>query len=70
MMGKILVRDLKLGVEFRIGSGFTDKQRIKPPKIGSMITYKYQNLTNAGVPRFPIFLRDYHGVWKFKILSK
>ena len=62
MMGKMLVRDPKLGCEFRIGSGFTDKQRNNPPKLGSMITYKYQNLTNAGIPRFPIYLRDYAGM--------
>lgn len=45
------------GVKFKIGSGFSDEERANPPKIGSIITYKYQNLTAKGVPRFPIFLR-------------
>ena len=29
------------GIEFKIGSGFDDKQRRKPPKIGSRVTYKF-----------------------------
>ena len=45
------------GVKFKIGSGFSDEDRANPPKIGSIITYKYQNLTAKGVPRFPVFLR-------------
>ncbi len=45
------------GVKFKVGSGFSDAQRANPPKIGSIITYKYQNLTAKGLPRFPIFLR-------------
>ena len=45
------------GVKFKIGSGFSDEERANPPKIGSIITYKYQNLTTKGVPRFPVFLR-------------
>ena len=45
------------GVKFKIGSGFSDEERANPPKIGSIITYKYQNLTAKGLPRFPVFLR-------------
>ncbi len=45
------------GVKFKVGSGFSDEDRANPPKIGSIITYKYQNLTAKGLPRFPIFLR-------------
>ena len=48
---------IPLGVKFKVGSGFSDAQRANPPKIGSIITYKYQNLTAKGVPRFPVFLR-------------
>ena len=47
----------KEGTIFKIGSGLSDEQRINPPKIGSIITYKFQNLTSYGKPRFPIFLR-------------
>jgi DNA ligase-1 len=48
------------GVEFEIGSGLTDAMRRKPPKIGTKITYKYQEFNkDSGKPRFPIFLRIY-----------
>lgn len=41
----------------KIGSGFSDKQRTHPPKIGDQITFKYYGLTAKGNPRFPVFLR-------------
>ncbi|XP_041376559.1 uncharacterized protein LOC121389029 [Gigantopelta aegis] len=44
------------GMEFKVGSGLTDANRRKPPKIGSIITYKFQEYTNGGHPRFPTFL--------------
>ena len=47
----------KSGTIFKIGSGLSDEKRRNPPKIGSIITYKFQNLTANGKPRFPIFLR-------------
>ena len=47
----------KAGTIFKIGSGLSDEKRQNPPKIGSIITYKFQNLTANGKPRFPIFLR-------------
>lgn len=43
--------------QFRIGSGFKDKDRNNPPPIGSTITYKYRGLTNSGKPRFATFWR-------------
>ncbi|OUT12565.1 DNA ligase [Campylobacter concisus] len=49
--------EAKAGTIFKIGSGLSDEQRTNPPKIGSIITYKFQNLTSYGKPRFPIFLR-------------
>ena len=45
------------GVEFGIGTGFSDAQRDHPPKLGSRVTYKYQELTRDGVPRFPVYQR-------------
>lgn len=59
-MGAIVVR-LDSGVEFSVGSGFTDKQRENPPKIGAVVTVKYQELSKDGVCRFPTFVseRDY-----------
>ncbi|EGR33361.1 hypothetical protein IMG5_055040 [Ichthyophthirius multifiliis] len=56
MMGALLC-ELKNGIQFKIGSGFNDQQRKRPPKIGSIVTFKYQNLSKNGIPRFPIFLR-------------
>ena len=47
----------KAGTIFKIGSGLSDENRQNPPKIGSIITYKFQNLAAKGKPRFPIFLR-------------
>ena len=42
---------------FKIGTGFNDKLRKNPPKIGTIITFKYQEFTKYGKPRFPVFLR-------------
>jgi DNA ligase-1 len=56
MLGALLVRTTD-GIEFRIGTGFTDEQRRHPPPIGSSITYSYHNLTARGIPRFARFLR-------------
>lgn len=56
MLGALLVRDAK-GTYFRIGTGFTDRQRRDPPPIGSWVTYSYHNLTGRGIPRFARFLR-------------
>ena len=40
----------------KIGSGLSDTQRVHPPKIGAIITFKYYGLTSKGNPRFPVFL--------------
>jgi len=53
---------VKTKIKFKIGGGFTDKERSKPPKIGSVVTYKHQGVTKAGVPRFPIYMRPHAGV--------
>mmetsp|Transcript_21865 Transcript_21865/g.85686 ORF Transcript_21865/g.85686 Transcript_21865/m.85686 type:complete len:758 (-) Transcript_21865:2367-4640(-) len=44
------------GKKFRVGSGLSDTQRAKPPAVGSIITYRFQELTDDGVPRFPSFV--------------
>lgn len=61
MMGALLVRNGE-GIEFKVGSGFTDADRRNPPKIGSIITYKYYEKTKNGKPRFPIYLRPHPGM--------
>jgi len=45
------------GKEFSIGTGFSDHQRKHPPKIGEIVTFKYQELSDNGHPRFPVFIR-------------
>jgi len=57
-MGALICKT-KEGVEFKIGSGFTDKERWKPPKKGTIVTYQYFEVSKKGVPRFPTFLRYY-----------
>lgn len=55
-MGALLAR-LRDGTEFSVGTGFTDKQRESPPEAGTTITFRYQELSDGGVPRFPSFVR-------------
>lgn len=45
------------GIIFKIGTGFSDEQRENPPEIGSIITFKYNGLTDSGIPRFARFWR-------------
>ena len=45
------------GIQFKIGTGLSDKARANPPKVGERITFKYQKFTKYGKPRFPVFLR-------------
>jgi DNA ligase-1 len=49
--------ELLSGLTFKIGTGFTDKQRENPPPIGSTVTFKYIGKTARGVPKFASFLR-------------
>ena len=44
------------GKIFKVGSGMTNKDRANPPKKGSIITYRFQELTNSGMPRFPTYV--------------
>ncbi len=47
------------GKKFNIGSGLTDEHRANPGryfKLGSTIIFKCQCFTDAGIPRFPVFL--------------
>jgi DNA ligase-1 len=44
------------GTEFSVGTGFSDRERSAPPPIGATITFRYQELSEAGVPRFPSYV--------------
>jgi DNA ligase len=53
-----LVCELPSGARFNVGTGFSDAEREAPPKIGAVITFRYQELTEDGVPRFPSFVGE------------
>jgi DNA ligase-1 len=54
---KSLQIKLDNGIVFNLGGGLSDKQRLYPPKIGDMITFKYYGFTKNGKPKFASFLR-------------
>ena len=59
-IGALKVKNKK-GKEFKIGSGLNDYDRVNPPKVGSIVTYKFQELSKDGIPRFPTFFRKFEG---------
>ncbi|PCI54101.1 MAG: DNA ligase [Gammaproteobacteria bacterium] len=56
VLGALQVKTAQ-GIIFKIGSGFSDTERHQPPAIGSLITFKYNGKTRAGIPRFARFFR-------------
>ncbi len=54
-LGALLV-EMADGTKFSVGTGFSDAERNNPPPIGSTITFRYQELTDRGVPRFPSYV--------------
>lgn len=54
-LGALLV-EMADGTTFSVGTGFSDAERANPPAVGSFITFRYQELTEAGVPRFPSYV--------------
>jgi len=54
-LGALLV-EMADGTRFAVGTGFSDAERDRPPAVGSTITFRYQELSDAGVPRFPSFV--------------
>jgi DNA ligase-1 len=56
--GRLGALQVKLpdGTEFAVGTGFSDAEREAPPPVGSSITFRYQELSEAGVPRFPSYV--------------
>ncbi len=55
-LGALLV-ELPNGIQFAIGTGFSDQERDNPPPVGSIITFKYYGYHKSGIPRFASFLR-------------
>lgn len=48
------------GIEFSIGTGLSDKERNDPPPLGTIVTFRYQELTDEGKPRFPSYVGIRH----------
>ncbi|CAG22965.1 DNA ligase [Photobacterium profundum] len=44
-------------ITFKIGSGFKDFDRENPPAVGTTILFRYNGVTNSGIPRFARFIR-------------
>lgn len=59
MMGALLV-ETKNGQRFKLGTGFDDAMRKNPPPIGTVLTYRYRDLTANGLPKFASFIRVFH----------
>lgn len=60
LLGALHVKDIHTDVEFSIGSGFTEEQRIdiwnkQISVIGSIVKYKYFEVGVKDKPRFPVF---------------
>lgn len=56
MLGALLV-ETDDGRQFRLGTGFSDRQRQQPPPVGALVTYRYQGETGQRLPRFASFVR-------------
>ena len=56
MLGALRM-ELPDGRRFSLGSGLTDALRRNPPPLGTLVTYRYRELTKNGMPRFPRYLR-------------
>jgi len=54
---KSLTLELHNGIRFKLGNGFSNDQRKKPPMVGSKVTFKYYGFTKYGKPKFTSFIR-------------
>ena len=46
------------GQRFRLGAGFSDADRERPPPVGSWVTYRFRGTHDGGLPRFASFVRE------------
>ena len=49
-------------ITFKIGTGFSEAMRENPPKVGTIITYKYNGFSKNGLPKNAVFLREFVSV--------
>ena len=43
--------------QFKLGTGFSDANRQRPPAVGSLVTYRFRGMNDSGIPRFASFVR-------------
>ena len=55
VMGALVIR-MPSGVEFDLGTGFSDADRKNPPKIGESVTFRFTELTDDGKPKCTSFI--------------
>jgi DNA ligase-1 len=58
-VGALWVR-LSTGKLCKVGTGLKDKDRDNPPAKGTVITVKYQDITQDGLLRFPVYVGPRH----------
>ena len=56
-LGALLV-EMPSGQRFRLGAGFSDADRERPPPVGSWVTYRFRGTHDGGLPRFASFVRE------------
>jgi len=61
ILGSLLVKDLETGIEFKIGSGFTEEMRkhlwdLRQSYLNKLVKYKHQPSGKKDAPRFPVFI--------------
>ena len=56
MLGALQMRTPD-GTEFLLGTGLDETLRRNPPPVGTLVTYRYRELTAQGRPRFASFYR-------------
>lgn len=64
-LGALLVKDIKTGVEFKIGTGLNDNDRDyfwenQEKELGQIVKYKSQPSGEKDKPRFPVYLGKRH----------
>jgi hypothetical protein len=48
-----------------------DAERKHPPKIGSVVSFKYQEISEDGIPRFPVsFLFYFYFIFIFNVIIR
>jgi DNA ligase-1 len=60
-LGALVVRDIKTGIEFNIGSGYTQEVRDeiwanRDKYLGKLAKYKHFEIGVKDKPRFPVFI--------------